>query len=200
MITFIHKIYFVEQRKFFRNINKCVSIEWDSNQWCNKVITKFHFWLNIFVVSLCYIYLIINRIFTISRMEVPLFFSSVLRLFSVFHIFPPLIVYSYLFRVHERISLYSRLVSFPFSPREIENAARKASGEMVALCVSNLCHTVLCAPLRATISQEWLLPLNSLLTLQSPFPTYPPLPFSPTRKIIATALRITRSYLRPVRL
>lgn len=96
--------------------------------------------------------------------------------------------------------LSSRLVSFLFSPREIENAARKASGEMVALCVSNLCHTVLCAPLRATISQEWLLPFIPLFTLQSPFPTDPPLPFSPTRKIIATALRITRSYLRPVRL
>lgn len=135
-------------------------------------------------------------------MEVPLIYffqcSSLFLCFS--YISPPLIVYSYLFRVHERISLYSRLVSFPFSLREIENAARKASGEMVALCVSNLCHTVLCAPLRATISQEWLLPLNPLLTLQSPFPTDPPLPFSPTRKIIATALRITRSYLRPVRL
>jgi len=83
---------------------------------------------------------------------------------------------------------------------EMENAARKAPGEMAALCVPNLCRAVLRAPLRGTISQEWPSPFTFLPTRHGPFPTDPPLLFSLTRKIIATALRITRSYLRPVRL
>lgn len=93
-------------------------------------------------------------------------------------------------------------LTFPLSflAREIENAARKAPGEMAALCVPNLCRAVLYAPLRGTISQGWLSPFTLLPTHYDPFSTDLPLLFSPTRKIIATALRITRSYLRPVRL
>lgn len=108
-------------------------------------------------------------------------------------------------RPQRNSSLCSRAVfsSLSSSFREMENAARKALGEMAALCVPNLCRAVLRAPLRGTISQEWLSPFYSpgytRATTLSLIPD-PPLPFSPARKIIATALRITRSYLRPVRL
>lgn len=127
-------------------------------------------------------------------------FSPLFFFFFLCLSLPPSAFCNHLFRAYKRILLcVVNVSSLAPCARNGERSKKGPGRNGGALCSEFVPRRSPCSFTRDDKSGV-ALTLHPSYHPSFPFPTDPPLLFSPTRKIIATALRITRSYLRPVRL